>query len=188
MFFKKIVGNLVYLSPVSIEDAQRWTEWLNDIDIAIPLGDESYETITLELTEDWIKEYVKEQTNIFDIVKNADDKPIGRILLFGVNHVNRSANIGLFIGEKDEQGKGYGREAMELLLDYGFNLLNLHSIMLGVFSFNKKAINLYKKMGFKEIGRRRDARLICNKYYDLILMDILDNEFMESRISKYLER
>lgn len=43
-------------------------------------------------------------------------------------------------------------------------------------------------MGFKEIGRRRDARLICNKYYDLILMDMLDNEFMESRISKYLER
>lgn len=151
MFFKKIVGNLVYLSPVSTEDAQRWTEWLNDPSITIPLGDESYETITLELTEGWIREYVKEQTNIFHIVKNADDKPIGRILLFGVNHVNRNANIGLFIGEKGEQGKGYGREAMELLIDYGFNLLNLHSIMLGVFSFNKNAINLYKKWVLKKL-------------------------------------
>jgi RimJ/RimL family protein N-acetyltransferase len=95
--------------------------------------------------EDWIRDYIKGQTNIFNIIKKEGDKPIGRILLFGIDHINRSANIGIFIGAKEEQGKGYGKEAMELLMDYGFNLLNLHSIMLGVYSFNEKAINLYKK-------------------------------------------
>ena len=60
--------------------------------------------------------------------------------------------------------------------------MNLHSIELYVMSFNERALNCYKKCGFKEIGKMRENRFINGKYYDTIIMDILENEFSESYI------
>lgn len=67
---------------------------------------------------------------------------------------------------------------MKLLVSYGFNLLNLNSIMLGTILFNERAIRCYQKVGFKEIGRRRQARLIGKEKYDVVLMDLLAEEFV----------
>ena len=64
-----------------------------------------------------------------------------------------------------------------MLLDYGFNLLHLNNIMLGMFSFNERALACYRRVGFKEIGRRRQARIIGGKKYDLVLMDMLADEW-----------
>ena len=64
-----------------------------------------------------------------------------------------------------------------MLLDYSFNILNLNNIMLNVYAFNTRAIRCYRKIGFKEIGRRRQARRIQGKSYDIIYMDILAEEF-----------
>ena len=88
--------------------------------------------------------------------------------------------LGIAIGEKEYWGQGYGTEATRLLVDYGFNLLNLNSIMLGAFVFNERAIACYKKVGFKEIGWRRQARIIGGQKYDVLLMDILAEEFQGS--------
>jgi RimJ/RimL family protein N-acetyltransferase len=101
--------------------------------------------------------------------------------------VNRSAMLGIFIGEKRYWGKGYGREAVQLLLDYAFNLLNLNSVMLGIFSFNERAIRCFREAGFKEIGRRRQARIIGDKRYDLVLMDVLAEELGPSLIQGFVE-
>ena len=70
-----------------------------------------------------------------------------------VNHIFRKAELGIFVGEKEYWGKGYGTEATELLLDFAFNILNLNSIMLIVNSFNERAIKSYEKCGFKLIGK-----------------------------------
>ena len=90
--------------------------------------------------------------------------------------------LGIVIGEKAWWNRGNGQRAIELLLDYGFNLLNLNSIMLGVIAFNERAIRCYRKVGFREIGRRRQARVINGKKYDVILMDILAEEFTSSYV------
>ena len=97
----------------------------------------------------------KHQMHIFAIVARQADTLIGRCMLFDVNLVDRTAMLGIVIGEQDYWGKGYGQDAVKLLLDYGFNLLNLNNIMLGTFSFNDRALHCYRKVGFKEIGRRR---------------------------------
>ena len=94
--------------------------------------------------------------------------------------------LGIVIGEKTYWNKGYGQEAITLLLDYGFTLLNLNSIMLGTFAFNERAINCYKCVGFKEIGRRRQARIIGESKYDGILMDILAEEFTSPYVRQLL--
>ena len=81
------------------------------------------------------------------------------------------------IGEPDARGRGYGTEAMRLLLDYAFTALGLHSVMLLVYEFNPAARRCYEKAGFRESGRRRDARWCNGRFWDEIYMDILADEF-----------
>jgi len=88
---------------------------------------------------------------------------IGNIGFVNLDLINKVGELGIFIGNKDYWGKGYGMEAIQLLLDFGFNMLNLHNVYLRVFSFNKPAINCYKKIGFKEVGRIREAKQIAGE-------------------------
>lgn len=184
--YKKLIGLRCYLSPVTPEDGDLWAAWLNDLDVTLPLGDEAYDVIPLERARDWAAGAAKSGDPVFTILTLADDRPIGRALLFSVNPVDRTAMCGLFIGEKSLWGQGYGSEALALLLDYGFNLLNLNSIMLGVFAFNQRAIASYRKLGFKEIGLRRQARIIAGQPHDALLMDILASEFTSPYIKKVM--
>ena len=79
-------------------------------------------------------------------------------------------------------------EAINLLLDYGFSFLNLRNISLNVFEYNEVAYNLYKKIGFKEAGRLRKAVEILGKTYDVIIMDMLKEEFQSVYIKRELEK
>jgi RimJ/RimL family protein N-acetyltransferase len=183
-----LVGEKCYLSPCSPEDAEKWAEWFNDLEVTLPLGDEAYSPSTLEGESETISAMTKDRSHVFSIVDLQTDTLIGRCLLFGVNLVDRTAMLGIVIGEKSCWSSGYGQEAIRLLLDYGFNLLNLNSVMLGVFAFNERAITCYKKVGFKEIGRRRQARIIGGKKYDAVLMDILAEEFESAYVSKFIKQ
>ena len=177
-YFKKLLGDRIYLSPRSCEDAEKFTEWLNDFQITDYTG-RSAQLMTLEAE----KKYLEEKNNpeaTFAIVTIDENKMIGTIGLEQINWINRTAVLGVFIGDKEYLSKGYGTEAIRLILDFGFNYLNLHSIKLNVMSFNERALKCYKKCGFKETGRARESKFINGKYYDTISMDILSNEFTES--------
>jgi RimJ/RimL family protein N-acetyltransferase len=76
-------------------------------------------------------------------------------------------------------GKGYGSEAMRLMLDYGFGILNLHRIELDVFAFNERAIRAYEKLGFQKEGIKRDCLFYEYEYHDAIIMSILADEFKQ---------
>ena len=106
-------------------------------------------------------------------------------MFFDVNQTDKAAKVGIVIGEKDYWNQGYGTEALQLLLEYGFQILNYHNIMLGVYSYNKRAIKCYEKVGFKVVGRRREARIIGARKYDMIYMDMLAHE-LEVRYLKGL--
>lgn len=186
-YFKRMVGKKCYLSPPSLEDAEKWTEWDNDLEVTIPMGEEAYTPYSVDKTREIISNIIKKQSHIFSIVELKTDKSIGRCMLFAIDQVDRRAMFGIAIGDKKYWSKGYGLEATKLLLDYGFNLLNLNNIMLGVYSFNQRAINCYKKVGFKEIGRRRQARIIGGKKFDVILMDILAEEFESVYVNRFVE-
>ena len=174
-FFKKLIGDNIYLSPRNLEAAEQFAEWLNDFEVTDYIG-KSAQLITLE---DEIKYFAnsKEDECIFLIVRKEDDKLIGTVGLHNINHINRCATLGIFIGDKSGRNKGYGTEAIKLILEYGFKYLNLNNIKLDVYEFNERAIACYKKCGFKEYGRRRKSEFIYGKYYDRIEMDILAEEF-----------
>jgi RimJ/RimL family protein N-acetyltransferase len=186
-YFKKLIGKKCYLSPIRMEDAGIYAKWFNDMETVLYVQPHP-NVINLEKEKEFIENQLKSSAPIFGIIDNKTDKIIGNTSLMDINHINGTAMFGIVIGEKEYWSKGFGTEATKLILDYGFNILNLHNIMLGVFDFNKRAIASYKKIGFKEIGKRRGDRLIAGKRYDTIFMDILAEEFESPFIKKVMEK
>jgi RimJ/RimL family protein N-acetyltransferase len=177
MYFKKLVGKKCYLSPIDINDAEKFTEWLNDLELTINLGPLYSQVINVESEKSFLEKLSKDQNySIIDIEIN---ELIGNCGFLEIDQLNQTAEFGIFIGKKDFRGKGYGTEAISLLLDYGFKALNLHNIFLRTYSFNKNAIKCYEKIGFKYIGKRRGALNRNMERHDIVFMDILVNEFYE---------
>ena len=179
-YFKKLIGERIYLSPRNTEEIEQFTEWLNDFETTDYLGRSAYIT-TLEGEKKYFEGNMDKNYNFF-IVTLDNDKLIGTVGLENYDVINRTATLGIFIGDKEYRGQGYGTEAIKLILDYGFHYLNLNNIKLDLMSFNERALKCYQKCGFKEYGRRRKCKFINGKYYDSIEMDILAEEFKESYI------
>ncbi len=174
-YYKKLIGERLYLSPVNLDDIEKYAEWLNDLEISLYLTGTS-EVYTNDKEREILENLLKSDTDVLFAIINNDDKLIGNLGLHQIDYKNRKATFGIFIGEKDYWNNGFGTEAINLLLNYGFYFLNLHNINLEVYSYNERAINCYKKIGFKEIGRRRESIILGGKFYDEISMDILSNE------------
>jgi RimJ/RimL family protein N-acetyltransferase len=104
-------------------------------------------------------------------------RAVGEVVINDVDHDNHSANIRIGLFSEQDFNKGYGTEAMQLMVDYGFKILNLHRISLGVYAFNPRAIRVYEKIGFKQEGILRDALYWDGKYVDGITMSILAHEW-----------
>ncbi len=172
-YFKKLVGRRIYLSPMNVEDAETYVRWLSDPAVSDNLGSTSH-VIALSGEKDWITQNAGKP--LLAIVKLDNDELIGNCGIQSIDQVRQCAEVGLFIGDEKNRGQGYGGEVLQLLLDYGFGCLNLHNIMLRVFAFNERAIACYKKAGFREIGRRRQAYFLHGKYHDEIFMDVLREE------------
>jgi RimJ/RimL family protein N-acetyltransferase len=171
---------------MSSNDAGKFTEWLNDLEITVNLN--SYDRVINVENEKILLEKISKEHN-YSIVDNNTNELIGVCGYLGLDHLNQVAEVGIFIGNKNYWNKGYGKEALTLLLDYGFKALNLHNIVLRVYSFNKRAIKSYEKVGFNIIGKRREALLRGKERYDIIIMDILDNEFYKNnKIIKEIEK
>lgn len=179
-YFKKLEGEHIYLSPRSIEDIEIFVKWLNDFQTTDYIG-RSSQIMTVEAEKEFLEEYGKKEAS-FVIIKKETNQLIGSIALNDIDYINRTATLGIFIGDSENRNQGYGGEAILLLLDYAFSYLNLQNIMLWVMEFNQRAVACYKKCGFREMGRRRKSRFINGKYYDQIQMDILSEEFQGTYI------
>lgn len=175
-YFNKIKGDNIYLSPINIEDYEKYVEWMNNSDITDKLHSTS-KVFNLENEKEWINNTLNNGKHIFSIIRKSDDTIIGNCGFNSINNIDRTATIGIFIGDSDNQNKGYGTDALKALIKYGFDVLNLNNIDLHVFDFNERAINCYKKVGFKEYGRRHQSYYLKNKYHDQICMEILRDDF-----------
>lgn len=176
-FFRKIVGDRLYLSPFSSDDMEiytKWAQWMNDRTVADQYGGH-HMLVSVASAKKTLEEL---QGYRFAMVLLAGDVLIGHISLHDIDHLNRNAFLGIVIGEEQHRGKGYGAEAIRLVLDYGFQTLNLHNIMLSVHADNCAGIACYKKVGFREAGRRREWVFKDGNYIDKIYMDMLAREFV----------
>ena len=174
MYIKKLIGKKCYLAPMRIEDVEKYAVWANDQEVAEYLQFAS-SIISIE-TERLIIDRLSKEHN-YAIVDSITDELIGNIGLMKINHLDRTAELGIFIGNKSYWSKGYGTEAMCLLINYAYQKLNLNNIILNVYSYNERAIRAYEKIGFKKIGERREALIRNRKKHNIILMDILPEDF-----------
>lgn len=183
-YFKKLVGERIYLSPkgASDEEIEKFTEWMNDFQVSDYIG-RSGEITTLLGEKEWLESSAKNtESRSFNIIDLNNDKLVGTVGLERFNWIARSAVLGIFIGDEDYRNNGYGTEAIKLLLEYGFKYLNLHSIRLDLLSVNERAHKCYLKCGFKDAGRSREEIFLNGKYYNKLHMDILEYEFEGSYI------
>ena len=145
------MSNLIYVEQLGIKHLEPYLEYLTDPEVGKttqPYGD-------LVVNKDQIIEWLstiasKPGRKDFAIIRGADHKFIGEVVLNEV--VGLSANIR--IGLKSEFfGMGYGYQAMQNAIDYGFEKMGLQTITLSVFIINERGLGLYKKLGFVETGR-----------------------------------
>ncbi len=171
-----LIGKRIYLRPLEMSDLERCLRWINDPEVTRTLA---MHRPWSELRErEWLERLYRDERDIpLAIVLKEDDRHIGNVGLHQLNWKDRHAMLGIMIGEKDEWGKGYGTEAVELMLRYGFERLNLHRIYLYVHEHNPRAIRCYEKAGFRHEGTLREAYFLEGRYYDTLVMGILRQEW-----------
>ncbi len=123
------------------------------------------------------KQTKKEGGANFAIFALPEIKLIGLCGIYRVNTTWQNGHLGISIFDREFWGKGYGTEAVRLTVDYGLRFLNLHTIQLNTSSFNERALGAYRKAGFKEMGRGREAQIVAGKRYDEVYMACLRSEF-----------
>lgn len=134
---------------------------------------------TLEDEMKWYEEIsALKDTYSFAIETIEDEKYIGGCGINNVDWKNSVAEIGIFIGNKDYWGKGYGTDAMQVLIKFIFNEMNINKIKLQVFSFNERAIKCYEKCGFMVEGVLRQEIFRNGRYHDDIVMGLLRDDYL----------
>lgn len=166
----------VYLAPLAEKDYQVLFKWINDRDTVIL--NSSYRPVSERQHRQWFDSISKRSDTYIFIVKTVKGrKTIGSCQLHSVDLLNSCAELQIRIGDDNQRGKGYGSQAVALLLKFAFTDLNLNRVYLNVFSFNKRAVNSYLKTGFKMEGTLRKAAFVDGKFVDVIHMGILKSEY-----------
>ena len=177
-----IEGEKVALGPLSRDLIPLYQKW--DTDFEVNRTTSSARPVTLEEETDAYERFIRDKSFVlFTIYERQSWRPIGKTYLSLTNH--NDAEFGIVIGEKDCQGKGYGTDATRLMLDYGFTVLGLNNIMLTVLEYNQAGIKAYEKAGFRLIGRRRKARRVNGRLWDVIYMDCVPDDFVSPVLRKF---
>jgi len=175
------VGEKVRLRGVKSEDVQLAYEYMNDLDVVPNLNPGIPYPMTLEREKAWFESQKEmKDTYNFSIETLDEGLYIGGCGINEFDWKNGTATVGIYIGHKDYKSKGYGTDAMKVLLNFLFMQTNINRVELFVYSFNERAIKSYRKNGFIEEGRARQRIFRNGRYHDEIMMGILREEYMKS--------
>jgi RimJ/RimL family protein N-acetyltransferase len=174
-----LYGKRIRLRGNERSDLPKFVEWLNNPDVR------RYLSMSLPISqaaeEQWFENMLKrpsEEQSLGIEIKGGDGwRLIGNCGIFDINWRARSAEVGLFIGDKSCWNKGYGTEVMRLLLRHGFGTLNLNRIFLRVDAENLGGIRTYEKAGFVHEARLRESDFREGKYCDDLIMSVLRSEW-----------
>jgi RimJ/RimL family protein N-acetyltransferase len=171
-------GQKVILRAVTRDDLERLCEFNNDVDVEVAGGgDPPMPQSLARLHAEYDANVSKGGRDGPSFAIEADGQCIGQCALFQFDDVAQTCALGITIGDKDYWGRGYGRDALRLLLDYAFRLRNVRRVYLTVNSTNERAIRAYYACGFVEEGRLRKHVWSDGQYIDLVQMGILRDEW-----------
>lgn len=176
-----LCADAILLRPICVEDAQLMFDSQVDAEINRLTG--TYEHFTLEQARAYCERVAEADDRVdYAIVSKSDeDLVFGEVVLNDISWHNRCANFRIALYYERYLGKGYGTQATQLILQYGFESLDLHRIELEVYAFNPRAAHVYEKVGFLREGVRRDALLWEGVYCDAILMAMLKADYEKAQ-------
>ncbi len=174
-----VEGPRLALRSPERSQAPLFVRWLNEPEVARFIG--RVRPLSLAEEEEHLARPASEKDVPLVIWEREPARPVGCCGLHQVDAINRSAELGIVIGEAECRNRGLGGEAMDLLCGFGFQQLNLNRIGLSVYDYNGRGIRCYAKVGFREEGRKREARFWDGKYWDVVQMGILASEWRSRR-------
>lgn len=179
-----IMGEKLYLRPLGKSDInERYLGWINNPEVTEHMATGAFPS-TIEKLEEYYRGMTTSHNHVILAIVDKDSHThIGNITLNDIEWVNRRANLGIMIGDRDFWGKGYGTEATRLMIRYAFDRLNLHKLWLGVNASHTSAIRLYEKVGFEVEGRSKDGCYRNGTYHDSIIMGITAEKYSKERVT-----
>lgn len=166
----------VKLRPVEKADAEFLRDMIQHPEVRGNLG-RVPEPMNLEQEEEYIESVTENDDRIVFVIEK-DGEPVGDIALMNINRTYRRCEFGFAI-HPERHGEGIGTTALELVLEYAFNELNMHRIMGGYVEGNEASRRVQEKHGFQEEGRHRDYKFVDGEYRDVIRMSLLEDEWRD---------
>lgn len=173
-----IEGTLINLRATEMDDLARNHAWVNDPEVTRYLGRRYGMSLLAE--EAWMREHAAVPMTFdrtFFAIVTKDGGHIGNTNFFDVSAENRSAELGIMIGDRACWSRGYGTDALLTLLRFGFDEMNLNRVELNVFATNEHAIRCYERCGFVTEGRKREEMYRHGTYHDVLIMSVLRGEY-----------
>jgi RimJ/RimL family protein N-acetyltransferase len=169
---------LVHEDPEILANLE--TQWSANSEYLRLLDWDPARRFSANVVKKWIeKQYDNPESVFFSIQLIKDERIIGGIGLDAISWTHGEAFVGIGLGSRDDWGKGYGTDAMKVLLRYAFTELNLRRITLDVFEYNQRGIRSYEKAGFVVEGRMHGMLQREGRRWDLIFMGILREEWLK---------
>lgn len=162
--------NDVFLRPIEYSDLEYLFKWRNDKEIFMQLGGGYFPTSKTEM-EKWMDNFCKKDLNNPKFIIEFEKKPVGFISINNINYINRSGDLGIYIGELDFQGKGIATKALTSLELFAKKQLNLRKIKLLMNGNNIGALKLYEKLSYDFVGKYMNERFVDGDWIDVIIME-----------------
>lgn len=174
-------GELVRLAAMNPEElGPLLSRWDRDSQRMRLLDSDPVILFSGKARKEWIEKQLEKETFYdFSIRALVDDRVVGEIGLGGLRWNCGDTFVGIGLGDRADWNKGYGTDAMRLILRYAFLELNLHRVSLGLFDYNPRALRAYEKAGFRVEGRMRGTLHREGRRWDDIFMGVLRSEWME---------
>ena len=174
-------GKLVRLRAYDRSDIDFLMRWTSDDEVMQFLGPGRIPN-TRAFQEQQIEDAIRpDSTAKIFVIETLGSEAIGECGLRNFDWVSHNAELIITIGDKRYWGKGYGTDAVSLLLQLAFDRLNLHSVNLTTHGTNERAIRCYEKCGFVREGLFRERTFVRGSYVDVVAMGVLRSEYEKRR-------
>ena len=165
----QIQGENISLRNLAEEDVPIMTQWINDPGVS------RYLQVELPVTEEYERAWVQDinasqNDQVFGIIEKSTNTYIGNVGIHDIKKESGVATVGIFIGNKSKQGKGYGREAIELVTDFAFDQLRIQKLQAPIFLFNQRSIAIFEKAGFLREAAFLEKHIKNGEHQDTVLL------------------